>query len=134
MFSVFTPKLWNWCFSLWLFFFHDAPSVSLRSRVYFQESDTACHFLPALGIYRGGEWVNKDAPRVWVMLPPQCNRPLMAAIRTGGENGVSKTMKGQGFTSRSVGSSRCRAEAISPTAGAFCRYSNCFVISKRQIV
>lgn len=69
-------------FSLGFFFFHVAPSASLRSSVYFQKPDAACHFVAALGIYRGGEWINKDAPRVWVTLPPQRNRPLMAAIST----------------------------------------------------
>lgn len=73
-------KLMFFFLAFFFFFFHVAPSASLRSSIYFQNSDTACHFGPALGIYRGGEWINKDAPRVWVTLPPQRNRPLMAAI------------------------------------------------------
>lgn len=68
--------------AFFFFFFHDAPSASLRSSIYFQKSDTGCHFGPALGIYRmwRGGWINKDAPRVWVTLPPQRNRLLAGAI------------------------------------------------------
>lgn len=143
MFLVFIPKLWNWCLSFWLFFFFSCRPLSLSEvKRIFSELG---HCLPLWSSprYLPRRWVDKqrrttcvgDAATSTQSSPDGCNFcPHKAWTHTGWKNGVSKTMKGHSFTSRSVGRSRYGAEAISPTAGAFCRYSNCFVISKRQIV
>lgn len=129
-------------FLAFFFFFLWRPLSQSEAKRIFSEVGQCLPLCSSPGYLSRG-WVDKqrrttcvgDAATSTQSSPDGCNFcPHKAWTHTGGENGVSKTMKGHGFTSHSVGRSRCRAEASSPTAGAFCRYSNCFVISKRQIV
>lgn len=74
-----------------------------------------------------------------VRLQTKCNRPPMSAISATTEDDFIQVESVQDnertvfYIPVCVGSNQCRMRAISPSAG-FRKYSNCFVISKGQIV
>ena len=149
----FHPKLWNRCFSLAAHFgilLCAAPSASQMSEVKHVISEVGRR-LPLCSItwYLLQGSVNKHRCNVcvcvcvwvgeaaaWMQLSPdECNFCHHKGwIHTGGENwAVGDNERTVCYIPECVGSNQCRVGVISPSAG-FCKYSNCFVISKGQIV